>query len=310
MRTIIYGLGSVFCEFMQSNDATQMEIVALCATDVSKYGKSFRGYPVIAPSEIINQEFDEILITNYAHVEEIKEKLAQLKIDERKVRVYNGTGDKLSAELGFWINERIKSKKSNADIRKDYEQCMLRAANEKNDDFLKGKIVGDFGCGPNGSLAWTNAPLVKVGIDVLADQYWTKFGESMRSHDMIYVKSSEESIPIGDSYFDYLFAVNSLDHVENLASMSNEIARIIKPGGKLLANFNLNEPATPTEPQTLTPALLRECLLNKFSIESIRIAYQGEAGEKNLAVLKQNFVSENELDLNRPAVMMCVARKK
>ena len=46
---------------------------------------------------------------------------------------------------------------------------MLAMAEEPTADFLAGKIVAAFGCGPRGSLVWAPNALLRIGIDVLAD---------------------------------------------------------------------------------------------------------------------------------------------
>lgn len=46
--------------------------------------------------------------------------------------------------------------------------------------------------------------------------------------------------------------------------MCNEMIRILKPGGILGGSFNMYEPASDCEPQTLTEAILEEHLLKYF----------------------------------------------
>lgn len=153
---------------------------------------------------------------------------------------------------------------------------MLGIAEQEDDEFLKGKVVADFGCGPRGSLHWTDKPLIKIGIDVLAKDYMDAFGEELAGHHMIYVTSSEKRISLPTDFVDCLFTINSLDHVDNLQQMTNELFRILKPGGMFLASFNLNEPSTVCEPQTLTEDVIKKTILNNCEIESYRLAYKEE----------------------------------
>ena len=153
---------------------------------------------------------------------------------------------------------------------------MLSIAQEKDDFFLENKVVADFGCGPRGSLKWMKSPAIKIGIDVLANQYIEEFGEELIQHDMIYVTSTEQYIPLPKESVDCLYTINSLDHVNNLEVMSKEILRILKPDGLLLASFNLNEPSTECEPLTLTEEKLTYYLLKNFEIETYRLARQGK----------------------------------
>ena len=71
--------------------------------------------------------------------------------------------NKYDSELYFWRSrlEIDKGKFRNS----HYERLMLAMAEESNDDFLEGKIVADFGCGPRGSLVWANSALLRIGID-------------------------------------------------------------------------------------------------------------------------------------------------
>lgn len=109
---------------------------------------------------------------------------------------------------------------------------------------------------------------MKIGIDVLSAEYLNEFGEEMISHNMIYVTSNENKIPIPSGFVDYVITINSLDHVMNLDEITRELLRILKPQGTLIASFNLNEPYVEHEPQTLTEEILQEKLLDNFDIES------------------------------------------
>ena len=78
--------------------------------------------------------------------------------------------------------------------------------------------------------------------------------------------------------------MNSLDHVNNLDKMAGELLRILKPGGHLLGSFNLNEPSTECEPQTLTEEILNEKLLRHFKVEIRKIINRDDIGKEILNV--------------------------
>ena len=154
---------------------------------------------------------------------------------------------KYENELNFW---RGRWEQENHRFRNDhYERNMLGMAGEPDGEFLRGKIVVDFGCGPRGSLCWCDAAKLRIGVDVLADQY-AEF--DIRNHNMCYVTSSEDSIPLPTGFADVVFTINAIDHVSRFGVMCSEILRILHPGGELIASFNLEEPLTRAEPQTLT----------------------------------------------------------
>ena len=158
-----------------------------------------------------------------------------------------------------------------------YQKLMLSMAGEKGDSFTSGKVIADFGCGPRGSLLWARSAKERIGIDVLADAYRRKF--DLDDQSMRYVQSSESHIPLEDDSVDILFTMNAMDHIDNIDLICEEIIRVIKPGGLFVGSFNLDEPPTETEPQTLTEEIVKFNLLNHLIIESYRISGKGPAGK-------------------------------
>jgi SAM-dependent methyltransferase len=180
---------------------------------------------------------------------------------------------KPESELSFWRSrfERDDGRFKNA----HYEKLMLAMAEETTDDFLKGKIVADFGSGPRGSLVWARAAMLRIGIDVLVDRYVDEFTNSMISHDTLYLKSTEKVIPLPSNFVDIMFTLNAIDHVNKFSIMCNEIVRVLKPGGVFIGSFNLEEPPSPCEPQQLNEKVIKENLLDKLEIQSYRITEKG-----------------------------------
>jgi SAM-dependent methyltransferase len=180
---------------------------------------------------------------------------------------------KSDSELAFW---RSRYKADNGRFRNDhYERLMLAMAQESSAGFLRGRIVADFGCGPRGSLAWAEPAAVRIGIDVLADRYAEEFTDSIKSHGMVYVKSTEKVIPLPSDFVDVMFTLNAIDHVDDFAAMCAEIVRVMKPGGRFIGSFNLEEPASSSEPQQLNEAAIRSNLLDRLVVDSYRITVKG-----------------------------------
>ena len=175
---------------------------------------------------------------------------------------------KHQAEISYWRNEWTSGNFRN----RYYRNEMLGIAGETDDVFLRGKIVADFGCGPQGSLAWATSARLRIGIDVLADTY-SEF--DIRSHDMVYVSSTERTIPLPSNFVDIMFTMNAIDHVSKLSVMCDEIRRVIVPGGKFLGSFNMCEPANFCEPQTLTEEKLHKFLLKYLDVQFYKIAPEG-----------------------------------
>ena len=177
---------------------------------------------------------------------------------------------KYACEIEFWKN---RFEDEGGQFKNGhYEELMLGVAGEDNQDFLRGKIVADFGCGPRGSLQWADQARLRIGIDVLADEY-ARFGT--RQHDMCYVTSTENWIPLPTDYVDVLFTTNAVDHVDNLETLCEELRRILAPGGTFIGAFNLGEPRSRTEPQTLDEQRVEKTLLKYMDIESYRLAPKG-----------------------------------
>jgi ubiquinone/menaquinone biosynthesis C-methylase UbiE len=175
--------------------------------------------------------------------------------------------EKHKHELAYWKRMFVNENKTL--LNSWYERDMLALAKEVDQSFIKDKVVADFGCGPRGSLCWATEAQERIGIDVLVKEYRRRF--LIKSHNINYIKSEEEKIPLPDEHVDILFTVNSLDHVDNFPKMCEEITRIIKRGGILFGSFNLNEKPTDCEPQTLNDIKLNDFLLDKYDIQSYEI---------------------------------------
>ncbi len=188
---------------------------------------------------------------------------------------------KHNEELAFWREqfEANSERLTSAETIAYYERLMLAMAEESTADFLAGKIVADFGCGPRGSLVWAANALIRIGIDVLVDRYADEFPNTIRSHGMIYVKSTEKIIPLPSDFVDVLFTLNAIDHVTDFPAICSEIIRVIRPGGLFIGSFNLNEPWSITEPQRLNEKDIDVHLLDCLDIRSYRASRQGQGYE-------------------------------
>jgi SAM-dependent methyltransferase len=188
-----------------------------------------------------------------------------------------GWVSKYDAELSYWKSRH----RIDGGVFKNshYKRIMLSIAEEQDDGFLEGKVVADFGCGPRGSLVWATSASLRIGIDVLADQYADAFAEDILSHGMIYLKSTEKTIPLPPNFIDVMFTVNAMDHVDSFSTICREVIRVIKTGGIFVGSFNLEEPATATEPQKLNVKRIEEDLLYAFDPQSYRVTRRGSKGD-------------------------------
>ena len=98
-----------------------------------------------------------------------------------------------------------------------------------------GKLAADIGAGSG----FVTEGLIKSGIRVIAvdrseamlEEMRRKFGEGAAVEYRI---GEAESLPLEDGSVDYVFANMCLHHVESPSAAIREMARILKPGGRLV----------------------------------------------------------------------------
>ncbi|MDB3935103.1 class I SAM-dependent methyltransferase [Granulosicoccus sp.] len=117
------------------------------------------------------------------------------------------------------------------------------------------KAILDIGCGPRGSLEWADNARERVGLDSLVNSY-RKLG--IEAHAMTYVHAGAESIPFEDAHFDIVTSFNSLDHVEDVASVVHEIHRVLAPNGEFIVVVEIHAKPTIAEPHVLSWNFLDE----------------------------------------------------
>lgn len=272
-KGIVFGTGRRMYEYMMRDAFIDIEIVAFCDNDEEKFGKCINGVEIISPEQIKEYTYEKIIIASDLYYAEIRNQLInEYNINPDIICRIEVEFDKYEGEMSFWKAYHVMKGFDNS----VYKNMILSIMGEKDDSSFEGKVVADFGCGPQGTLVWTDKPKTKIGIDVLATKYFEEFPSELTTHDMIYVQSSENVIPISTNYVDYLITINSLDHVYNLDLIAKELKRILKPNGVLLASFNLNEPETECEPQKLTIEKLKNELLNEFKIQRIMLNIKGQ----------------------------------
>ncbi|MEL6979728.1 MAG: methyltransferase domain-containing protein [Pseudomonadota bacterium] len=153
---------------------------------------------------------------------------------------------KTRSELSYW-KKRAKSEGDSFD-NSHYQQFFTELFNLTLSDF-DGKSIIDIGCGPRGSLEWAVGATRRVGLDPLAIEY-TLLNRGV--HAMEYVAGSAESIPFAEGSFDYVSALNSLDHVESVERAIDEMERVTAPSGSILLIVEVNHEPTVNEPHTLS----------------------------------------------------------
>jgi SAM-dependent methyltransferase len=114
----------------------------------------------------------------------------------------------------------------------------LRELGLSMNDFSNDHVL-DVGCGPTGIVYFIGAA-ERVGLDSLGEFYeqWNGyFGEAIEL-----VSSQAERMPFDDQSFDTAFCINCLDHAQDATAVLSEIARVTKPGGRLVFHVDLDSP--------------------------------------------------------------------
>ena len=310
MKYILYGAGAVGLNLLRNIGSNK--VAFFC--DGKKHGEKLEGIEIIAPEKLIEIYKEYIVVIAVEKSEAVKQitrwlennKISWISVLEAlKNEGIDTDNVKHDAELGYWKKSFGANDRNTID--QYYRELIMNIGDMKDDIFWNDIIVADFGCGPRGSLTWIKNARERIGIDVIAKEYLNEFGQNMISHNMIYVASNEKFIPIPSGYVDCLVTINSLDHVSDLRTMCSEIRRILKPDGMLLGSFNLFEPATECEPQTLTENNLRELLLFDFEIDEYRLS---EVNEKDAYMNAKNRKYVEKPDGSVPCVLWVKGRKK
>ena len=135
---------------------------------------------------------------------------------------------------------------------------VLSEAAIDDERFFDDKVVLDIGPGPLGFPDACPAR-VSIGIDPLAERF-RAHGLLLADSPALYLATGAESIPLTSGSVDVVVARNSLDHVDDPHAVLREAQRLLRPGGTLILNFDVDHTPTATEPHTLTLDVVRAAL--------------------------------------------------
>jgi SAM-dependent methyltransferase len=154
---------------------------------------------------------------------------------------------------------------------------VLQEAKIEDKNFFDDKVVLDIGPGCVGFPDAASIPARQsFGVDPIAEAY--RNAELLLDSDAIYLNTPAERIPLLDETVDVIVCRNSLDHVDKPTTVVAEIHRLLKPGGTLILNVDLDHPASPTEPHEISIETLR-AWLKDFEITLEDEWAIGHAGE-------------------------------
>lgn len=206
-------------------------------------------------------------------------------------------------ELKYWkgVVERKGKLNNESYYKKFYTDFFHFNLDDYND-----KTILDIGCGPAGSLEWADMAKLRVGLDPLVNEYYKLNGGTLE-HKMTYVKAKSEDMPFPDEYFDYVFSMNSLDHVDDLDLTISEIKRVCKINGIFSCLVNANHNPTNCEPITI-PENLKEKFFPEFELieeQKYEIFYKTGMGRN----IENNLIYDEENKKNRPYILFLKMRK-
>src|ERR1035441_2173022 len=74
-------------------------------------------------------------------------------------------------------------------------------------------------------------PINLVGLDI--DPHETALARERKVYQEV-VTASADRLPFADSQFDFVFSNSVLEHIQNIESVLIEVARVLRPGGRLI----------------------------------------------------------------------------
>ncbi len=195
--------------------------------------------------------------------------------------IVRALGLKGRSELAFWTDvwdrsirdgnlwgERALELSGDDSIAEDYvgrrwQQAraevnrVLEEASIDDRNYFDGKVVVDIG---PGCVGFPDACPAKrsFGVDPLAEAY-REAGLLLES-EAVYLDVPAEDIPLLSGTVDVVVCRNSLDHVDRPTTVLGEIHRLLRTGGELILNVDLDHPASPTEPHEISRESLRSWL--------------------------------------------------
>jgi ubiquinone/menaquinone biosynthesis C-methylase UbiE len=122
---------------------------------------------------------------------------------------------------------------------------------KKPRNYFDGKVVVEIGPGCCGLLEMSNAR-IKVAIEPLAEKFRDNNLLLKNEGGAVYLTCSAESMPLMSEYADIVIASNCLDHVDDIDQSIAEIHRVLKIGGEVFVNVEIDHPPTECEPHSLS----------------------------------------------------------
>ena len=123
--------------------------------------------------------------------------------------------------------------------------------------------------------------------------------------DFTPTQGDTQHLPFADASFDAVHSNAMVMYLKDPLRAFREMRRVLKPGGAFIGSFNLEEPASSTEPQHLTEKRIKEALLDHLEVQSYRVSISGPMGHEYEPFSTEPLVYEP----GQPGILWVRARK-
>jgi len=206
--------------------------------------------------------------------------MGKLKIKEsEEINFWINVWNKKIIETGCWTEDvytligeekRIDTYEEQREKEGKAQGYRILGLAKKPRNYFDGKVVVEIGPGCCGLLEMSNAR-VKIAIEPLSEQYRDNNLLLKNERGTVYLTCGAESMPLMSEYADIVIAANCLDHVDDIEKTMSEIHRVLKVGGEVFVNVEIDHPPTDCEPHSLTYSDVVNLFLSfkKKTIESV-----------------------------------------
>ncbi len=206
-------------------------------------------------------------------------------------------------EAEFWKKDYFRDSEFKESLVK-YSEVFSRIEDRyRFDDQTK---ILDLGCGATCVSVFFKKG-VKYGVDPLVDIFLKKDREKLSGKIDIF-GGTGEAIPFEDGFFDVVLCRNSLDHMDDIQAVMEEIRRVSKPGAvillslytytKFITSLKKFSEYIPTlrnveHPHTFTPSQFMDFCRQHFDIQEEIIIFEGKSsvdyGKQDVELIEPLF---------------------
>lgn len=237
-KILIFGCDKLGKKTYKFISKTRNKVLYYIDNDTEKLGKYIFGKKIIAPDDIVNLEYDYILIVS-SYWREIQRQLLELGIDAKRIKcplapmkrerfrkeykdLYNTLGKIRFLYDKWYLTEQFKPDVMGILVNPYFfSRKRLYEIVTKYSYYMTGKCM-DFGCGiqPYRKLLPADE---YVGIEIETEN---------KKKEIVYYDGYK--IPFSDGEFDSIISSEVFEHVSNIEDIVVELNRVLKLGGTML----------------------------------------------------------------------------